>query len=633
MQNGVMSDDVPVKAKPKTRTTSFDAGAAVLREQLRTINAQPGVYRMMTADGAVLYVGKAKNLKKRVTSYTQRARLPLRLQRMVAQIASVEVTVTETETEALLLEANFIRRLKPPYNLLLRDDKSYPYILIRRDHDFPQLMKHRGARNAKGWYFGPFASGYAVTETLTLMQRGFMLRNCSDSFFAARHRPCLQYHIKRCTAPCVGKVSVDEYAKQVDEAREFLQGKSQDIQQKFATEMQVASDALDFERAAALRDRIKILTGIQSKQDINIAGIGDADIVALHQDAGRTAIQIFFFRADRNYGARVLFPAHGEGLTPPEILSSFLSQFYADKPAPPALILSAMPDDALLIQEALTERAGHKVSIIVPKLGDKKRLIDHAQKNAKEALARHMADSEQQAGLLNRVAEIFGLPDAPRRIEVYDNSHISGSYPIGAMIAAGADGFLKKTYRKFDIKTEIAAGDDYAMMGEVLTRRFKRLIDEDPARQSGMWPDLVLIDGGQGQLNAVLSVMEELGLPDITVVGVAKGPDRNAGRERFFMPGREPFSLPPEDPALYYLQRLRDEAHRFAIGTHRAKRVKAIGVNGLEDIPGIGATRKRALLHHFGSAKAVAGAGVEDLSRVEGISRDIAQRIYDYFRG
>ena len=611
--------------------TGFETGADVLRAHLKTMPTKPGVYRMVSENGEVLYVGKAKDLKKRVSSYTQRARLPHRLQRMVAQTRNLEIVTTHTEVEALLLEANFIQRFMPPFNVLLRDDKSYPYILITRDHEFPQLLKHRGSKSRKGWYFGPFASAGAVNETLILLQRGFMLRNCSDSFFANRTRPCLQYHIKRCTAPCVKKVTAGEYGKQVEDACAFLKGKSNEIQQKIAAEMQAASDTMDFEKAALLRDRIRVLTGIQARQDINVAGIDDADIFALHQQAGKTAIQVFFFRSDRNYGARTFYPAHDKEMAVGEIMSSFLMQFYSDKPVPPHLYMSHEPDNRPLLEQALTEKAEHKVSITIPKLGDKKRLVDHARRNAQEALGRKLAESSEQAKLLGRVAEIFGLPDAPKRIEVYDNSHVSGSHAVGAMIAAGPEGFLKKTYRKFTIREEGAPGDDYAMMGEVLTRRFSRLISEDPGRQSGLWPDLVLIDGGQGQLSRALAVMAELGLPDIPLVGIAKGPDRNAGRERFFVQGREPFGLPMEDPALYYLQRLRDEAHRFAIGFHRSKRAKAIGQSGLEEVPGIGATRKRALLHHFGSAKAVAAAGLEDLARVEGISMNVAKKIHDYF--
>jgi excinuclease ABC subunit C len=612
--------------------TGFDNGADVLRAHLKTMPEQPGVYRMVSVKGSVLYVGKAKNLKKRVSSYTQRTRLPYRLQRMVAQTVNLEIVVTHTETEALLLEANLIQHYMPPFNVLLRDDKSYPYVLITRDHDFPQIFKHRGSRTRKGWYFGPFASAGKVRETITLLQRGFMLRNCTDSFFANRTRPCLQFHIKRCTAPCVQKVSKDDYAHQVDDAIEFLKGRSQTIQQNMATQMQAASDATDYELAATLRDRIAVLTSMQARQDINVAGIDDADIIALHQIAGKTAIQVFFFRSGRNYGARTYYPSHDKHVEIGEILEAFLAQFYAAKTPPPQIFLSDLPEQKELLEQAFTEKAQYNVELILPKLGDKKRLIEHARKNAQEALARTLSENSEQKKLLARVTEIFGMPEPPQRIEVYDNSHISGSHAIGAMIAAGPEGFLKKTYRKFNIRNTEVKGDDYAMMEEVLRRRFKRLVEEDPERASGVWPDLILIDGGEGQLGKVTAVATEMGLIDLTIVGIAKGPDRNAGKERFFMPGREPFSLPHNDPALYYLQRLRDEAHRFAIGTHRAKHAKAIGVSGLEDVPGIGGARKRALLHHFGSAKAVAAAGLDDLTRVTGISQSVAKKIHDYFR-
>jgi len=611
---------------------SYEKGAFILREQIKTLPEQPGVYRMVANDGTVLYVGKAKNIRKRVTSYTQQTRLPLRLQRMVAQTHQLEIVVTPTEAEALLLEANFIQQFMPPFNILLRDDKSYPYILITRDHDFPQIIKHRGRKTRKGWYFGPFASANAVQETLTLLQRGFMIRNCSNSFFANRTRPCLQFHIKRCTAPCVGNVSVDNYAKQVEEAHAFLKGNSQEIQHNLAIEMQEASNNLDFETAAKIRDRIKVLTSMQSKQGINIAGIDDADIIALHQIANKTAIQVFFFRSDRNYGSRVFYPIHDINATIADIMASFIAQFYADKSPPPALYVSHDPDQKKWLSDALSEKAEHKVIIYLPQQGDKKRLIEHARKNAQESLARHLSESSEQIKLLERVAKIFGLPEPPHRIEVYDNSHISGRHAVGAMIAAGPEGFLKKTYRKFNIHDEKAAGDDYAMMREVLTRRFRRLIDEDPLHHSNNWPDLLLIDGGQGQLMKVVNVLAELGLADIPIVAIAKGPDRNAGHERFFMVARDSLTLLPQDPALYYLQRLRDEAHRFAIGAHRSKRTQAMSQSGLEDIAGIGAMRKRALLNHFGSAKAVAGAGFDDLIRVQGISHNVAKRIYDYFR-
>jgi excinuclease ABC subunit C len=617
--------------KARTGKTSFDDGAAMLREQIKTLPTEPGVYRMIGADGQPLYVGKAKNLKNRVTAYTQRARLPVRIQRMVAQAKNLEITVTRTEAEALLLEANFIQRFLPPFNILLRDDKSYPYILITRDHDFPQITKHRGAKNRKGWYFGPFASGGAVTETLNLLQRGFMLRNCTDGNFATRSRPCLQYHIKRCTAPCVGYTDKDGYAQQVTDAVDFLKGRNQAIQEKLAAQMQDASDALDFEAAAKLRDRIKVLTGIQAKQSINVAGIDDADVIALYQDGGKTAVQVFFFRQDRNYGARLFFPSHDKTETPDAIMAAFIAQFYADKPAPPLLLLNLAPADAPLLAQALSDHAGHKVHIFIPQTGDKKRLTDMAEHNAQEALARSLSERAEQAKLLAKVAELFAMPAPPQRIEVYDNSHIQGSFAIGAMIAAGPEGFLKKTYRKFNIR-EAQTNDDFGMMREVLTRRFKRLIEENPDRASGLWPDLLLIDGGEGQMGKVRAVLAELGVSDIPAVGIAKGPDRNAGREHFYVEGRAPFGLPHNDPALYYLQRLRDEAHRFAIGTHRTRRAKAIGQSKLDEIPGIGPARKKALLHHFGSAKAVEGADVEAIARVPGLNRATAQKIHDFLR-
>ncbi len=620
------------RAKENPRTaTKFDAGAAMLREKIKTLPGQPGVYRMLAADGTPLYVGKAKNLKKRVVAYTQRERLPVRLQRMVSLVQNLEVTITRTEAEALLLEASYIQRFLPPFNILLRDDKSYPYIFISGDHDFPQIAKHRGAKKRKGSYFGPFASGAAVTETLTLLQRGFQLRNCTDTFFASRSRPCLQYHIKRCTAPCVGKITTEEYAQQVSDAIDFLKGRNGNIQKKLAEQMQAASDAMDFEKAAKLRDRIKILTGIQSRQIIHASGIDDADVIAMHQAGGKTAVQVFFFRQERNYGARLFFPQHGRDEPKGEILAAFIAQFYADKPAPTLILVDELPANSALLAEALSTKADHAVRIFTPQSGDKKRIVEMARKNAEESLARTLAETKEQARLLKRLAEIFGLPSPPKRIEVYDNSHTSGTYAVGAMIAAGEEGFLKKTYRKFNIR-DASTDDDFAMMKEVLSRRFKRLILEDPERSSGLWPDLLLIDGGAGQVGKVVNVLKEFGISDIPIVGIAKGPDRNAGRERFFMDGKEPFSLPSGDPSLYYLERLRDEAHRFAIGTHRARRTKAIGLSRLDEVPGIGAKRKKALLHHMGSPKAVEEADIEDLMRIEGISRCTAQKIWEFFR-
>lgn len=607
--------------------TGFERGAAILRAQLKTMPSASGVYRMLAEDGAVLYVGKAKNLKKRVSSYTQRARLPVRLQRMVAQIRGVELVVTSSEAEALLLEANLIQRFMPPFNVLLRDDKSFPFILITQDHDFPQLLKHRGARVRKGRYFGPFASGGAVSETLILLSKAFRLRICSDSVFAQRKRPCLQYHIKRCTAPCVGRVAKKDYAAQVDEACDFLRGRSQALQKRFAREMQDASDALDYERAAALRDRIRMLTSIQAHQDINLAGLGDADVIAMHRQGARSAVQVFFYRADRNYGSRVFFPAHDAQAGNAEIMAAFLAQFYAGMEPPPLILLDEKPENASLLAQAFSGKAGRKVRILVPQKDAKKRLVQQARANAAAALARKNAESEEQKKHLVRLAELFDLAAPPARIEVYDNSHTSGSFAVGAMIAAGAEGFLKKTYRKFNIR-EARGDDDFGMMREVLSRRFKRLVEEGRA---GAWPDLLLIDGGAGQVGKVRAALAEMGLAHVAVVGIAKGPDRNAGRERFFVEGRESFTLPPDDPTLYYLQRLRDEAHRFAISAHRARRTKAISESGLEEVPGVGAARKRALLRVFGSAKAVKGARADDLSRVEGISPALAKKIYDYF--
>jgi len=612
-------------------STGFEFGAEVLRAHVKTLPFAPGVYRMLGADGAPLYVGKAKNLKKRVASYTQSARLPVRLQRMVSRVKNVEVTVTRTEAEALLLEASYIQRFLPPFNILLRDDKSYPYILITRDTDFPQMLKHRGAKSRKGWYFGPFASGAAVTETLTLLQRAFMLRTCGEGVFINRSRPCLQYHIKRCTAPCVGFVGKEAYAEQVADAVDFLKGRNQEVQKKLAAQMQTASDNMDYETAAKIRDRIKSLTSIQSRQNVYVSGLGDADVIAMHQAGGKTAVQAFFFRQGRNYGARLFFPVHDKDQKKEEILAAFIAQFYADKPAPSLLLVGETPERSSLLAEALSKNAGYDVRIVLPRAGIKKRLVDSAQKNAQESLARRLADQGEQKRLLKRVAEVFGLSEPPRRIEVYDNSHTSGSYAVGAMIAAGEEGFLKKTYRKFNIR-EASMDDDFGMMREVLTRRFQRLTNEDADRTSGLWPDVLLIDGGAGQVSKAQAVLDEFGVGDVLIVGIAKGPDRNAGRERFFLSNSKPFSLPPDDPVLYYLQRLRDEAHRFAIGAHRTRREKAIGQSRLDGIPGIGAKRKKALLHHLGSAKTVEEADVEDLMRVEGISHSIAQKIFDHFR-
>lgn len=607
-------------------------GLAVIRDHVKRLPVTPGVYRMLAADGSALYVGKARNLKRRVTNYTQVSKLPIRLQRMVAETVTMEFVTTHTEVEALLLESNLIKLLAPRYNILLRDDKSFSYLRISRGGDYPQLTKHRGARAPDADYFGPFASAGAVNRTLTALQRGFMLRNCTDSMFDSRTRPCLQYQIKRCTAPCVGRVTPAEYQAQVDGARAFLAGKSRDIQDTYVKQMLEASERLDFETAAALRDRVRALTAIQAHQDINAEGIlEDADVVAGYHTAGGACVQVFFFRAGRNNGNRAYFLSHDKQATPDEVLAAFIAQFYDDKTPPPLVMLSSEPAEAELLAEALSVRAGRKVELTAPRRGDKRRIVEHAEVNAKEAWGRRQAESASQAKLLAGVAEVFGLEAPPKRIEVYDNSHVQGAHAVGGMIVAGPEGFIKNAYRKFNIKTQGAAGDDYAMMREVFTRRFERAVKEDPDRSGGSWPDLVLIDGGKGQLNAVREVLAELGIDDVPLVGVAKGPDRNAGRERFFMSDREPFQMEPRDPVLYYLQRLRDEAHRFAIGTHRAKRAKAVGASPLDEVPGIGPGRKKALLLHFGSAREVARAGLADLETVPGISGAVAKKIYDHF--
>jgi len=652
---------------------SLTRGMEIIRDRVRTLPNQPGVYRMINQRGDVLYVGKARDLKKRVTTYAQPYRLAMRLQRMVSETVAMEFVGTHTEVEALLLEANLIKRFMPRYNVLLRDDKSFPYIVITGDHEIPQISKHRGSRSRPGEYFGPFASAGAVNRTIVALQRAFLLRNCSDSMFAARTRPCLQYQIKRCSAPCVQRISAPDYVELVQEARDFLTGKSREIQDRLVLEMREASDALDFERAARLRDRIQALTQIQSRQDINLAGVEEADVIAAFQEGGQTCIQVFFFRNHGNYGNRAYFPSHDKAAELPEIMAAFMGQFYENKQPPRLILVSQEPAECELLAEALAVRAGAKVEILAPQRGDKRKAVDHALLNAKEALARRTAETGTQQKLLRGIAELFGLDQPPKRIEVYDNSHISGTNPYGAMIVAGPEGFMKNQYRKFAIrrvvptaapevqpptadaanetqaiedaareqlatddaatKGDIQPGDDYAMMRQVLTRRFSRAIAEDPDRQRGMWPDLVLIDGGQGQLSAALDVFRELGLDDVPVAAIAKGPDRNAGRERFFVPGREPFTVDPKSPVLYFLQRLRDEAHRFVIGAHRAKRSALIGKSELDQIPGIGAKRKKALLLHFGSARAVARAGLSDLCAVEGINETVAQKIYGHFHG
>jgi excinuclease ABC subunit C len=615
---------------------SFRVGATVLRAALADMSSGPGVYRMLDAEGEALYVGKARSLRRRVAQYLQWSRLPLRLQRMVAGTRRVEIVVTHTEVEALLLESNLIKRLMPRFNVLLRDDKSFPYIALLDEHAFPQIAKHRGARVRKGAYFGPFASAGAVNQTLTAMQRAFLLRSCSDSVFSNRTRPCLLFQIKRCSAPCVGRIGEAEYAGLVAEARAFLSGRSREAQEGFAARMQQAADALDFETAALYRDRIRALTQVQSRQDINIESIGDADVVALHHEGGVASIQVFFFRGGRNCGNRPYFPRHDRADDPGEILAAFLGQFYDDKPPPGLVLLSAEVPERALLAEALSARAGHRVEVHVPERGDKRKAVEHALANAREALVRRRVDDARQAELLAGVAAAFGLPAPPERIEVYDNSHIMGREAVGAMVVAGSAGFMKSAYRKFNIRPDgpggpVVAGDDYAMMRQVLSRRFARALRDDPDRDEGSWPDLVLVDGGAGQLEAAHAALAELGIEGLALVGVAKGPDRDAGRERFFMRGREPFQLPPGDPVLFFLQRLRDEAHRFAIGTHRARRSALIQGSALDEVPGIGPRRKKALLLHFGSARAVARAGLADLEAVNGIDRATARKIYDHF--
>lgn len=608
-----------------------NAGKAVIERHLKTLPGTPGVYRMINADGEALYIGKAKNLKKRVASYTNTARLSTRLLRMIAQTASMEFVTTHTEAEALLLEANLIKRLRPRYNILLRDDKSFPSILVTADHAFPRVLKHRGAERRKGDYFGPFASAGAVNQTLAVLQRAFLLRTCSDSVFAGRSRACLLFQIKRCAAPCVGRVSEADYGALVDQARAFLRGESRKIQQRLAADMQAASDALEYEKAAEIRDRIEALTRVQAHQDINLSGIGDADVIAAYQDGGQTCVQVFFFRGSRNFGNRAYFPSHARDADVESVLEAFIAQFYQNKTPPARVLLSHRLPNQSLVADALTVGARRKVRAETPVRGNKKKLIDHAANNAREALARRLGESASQRQLLEGLAQALDLEAPPRRIEIYDNSHVSGNKAVGAMVVAGADGPVKNAYRKFTIKGKIAPGDDYAMMREVLTRRFTRVLKEDPDRNEENWPDLVLIDGGAGQLGVALEVFAELGIDDLAVAGISKGPDRNAGRERIHLPGRDPFMLEPRDPVLYYLQRLRDEAHRFAIGAHRAKRSKALSKSTLDEIPGVGARRKKALLHHFGSARAVGEAGRADLAAAPGINRATADRIYDWF--
>ena len=617
--------------------SGISTGAAVIRSHLKTLPGSPGVYRMINARGRVLYVGKAKNLKHRVSSYANTRRQSTRLLRMVAETASMEFVTTHTEAEALLLEANLIKRLKPRYNILLRDDKSFPSILVTGGHSFPRVLKHRGARSRKGDYFGPFASAGAVNQTLAVLQRAFLLRTCSDAVFQNRSRPCLLHQIKRCSAPCVGRIGEDDYADLVDQARDFLTGDSRRIQRRLARRMQEASADLAYEKAAQFRDRIRALTQIQAHQDVNPAGIGEADVMAVHQGGGQTCVQVFFIRAGCNYGNRAYFPSHGRDDDESRVLDAFIGQFYDNKTPPARVLVSHGLANSDLVAEALRVRAGRKVLIQRPSRGKKRRLMDHAITNAREALSRRLAESASQRRLLDGLSRLLKLEAPPDRIEVYDNSHVSGSRAVGAMIVAGPEGMMRNAYRKFTIRSaalrgeggEGAAspGDDYAMMREVLTRRFSRALKDDPDR--GQWPDLVLLDGGAGQLGVALEVFEELGCDDVRVAAIAKG--RAEGRERIFLPGQKPIELAPRNPVHYFLQRLRDEAHRFVIGAHRAKRSKAIERSVLDGVSGIGPKRKKALLHHFGSAAEVARAGVADLRTVDGISAAMAGRIYDHF--
>jgi excinuclease ABC subunit C len=654
-------------------------GPEIIKDHVRRLPGKPGVYRMLDRAGELLYVGKARNLKARVESYVRLGGHTARIARMIAETAAMEFTLVETETEALLLEANLIKRLKPRYNIILRDDKSFPYILIRRDHPAPQIVKHRGARSKDGDYFGPFASAKAVGRTLNTLQKAFLVRSCSDSVYESRTRPCMLYQIKRCCAPCVGYASLDEHAALVDDAKAFLSGKSDELRRRLQTEMAAASEDLDFERAARLRDRIRALAPITTSQGVNPEGVEEADVIGVHQEAGQTCVVAVFIRAGQNWGDRAFYPRHEKEAGASAVLGAFIAQFYDDKPVPRTIFVSHDPDDAELLAEALSLKAERKVEILRPQRGEKTRLVEHARRNAEEALARKMAETASQARLLEGVAQAFDLATPPARIEVYDNSHIQGAKAVGAMIVTGPEGLERSAYRKWNFKSDdLAPGDDYAMMREVLKRRFARLLKEGGAEAAdaapephsqpdapapagaraphfngcgvppqshdapsppapsrpASWPDLVLIDGGQGQLAAALDTLAELGLgpADVNLVAIAKGPDRDAGRETFFRPGRPPMKLEPSSPVLYFLQRLRDEAHRFAIEAHRAKRAADVKKSPLDEIPGVGASRKRALLAHFGSARAVSRAALDDLERVEGVSKQLARKIYDWFQ-
>jgi excinuclease ABC subunit C len=620
--------------------SSVRNGAAIIRHFCESAPLGPGVYRMIGADGEVLYVGKAKSVAKRIASYTRPFGLPSRIARMVALTTSMVFVSTETETEALLLETNYIKQMKPRFNVLMRDDKSFPFILLTGDHAAPQITKHRGARNRKGAYFGPFASVWAVNRTLNALQRAFLLRSCSDNVYENRTRPCLLYQIKRCAAPCTGEIGLADYAELVGEARDFLSGKSRAVRERLAEDMARASDALEFERAARLRDRISAVSAIQGAQGINPKTVEEADVFGIVEQAGQFCIEVFFFRTFQNWGNRAYFPRADKSLAPSEVLDAFLAQFYADKPPPRLILVSHELESAELLAEVLRDKSGHKVEIACPQRGEKKELVEQATQNAHEALARKLSETTSQEKLLAALGLAFGLDAVPRRVEVYDNSHIMGTNAVGAMIVAGASGFVKGQYRTFNIKsTELVPGDDYGMMREVLRRRFTRMLKEEAASgetpastdEFPQKPDLVLVDGGRGQLDAVRAVMDELGVNGVVLAAIAKGVDRNAGRESFFLVGKEPFRLPPRDPALYFVQRLRDEAHRFAIGTHRARRKSEFTKNPLDEIAGIGPVRKRALLHAFGTAKAISRAALSDFEKVPGINAAIARLVYDFF--
>ncbi|WP_395673677.1 excinuclease ABC subunit UvrC [Phenylobacterium sp.] len=607
-------------------------GAALIKDEVKRLPDRPGVYRMIGEDGEVLYVGKARSLKKRVVQYAQGRFHTQRIAHMVDLTRAMEFVSTKTETDALLLEINLIKQLKPRFNVLLRDDKSFPEIVIRREHPAAQLRKHRGAHTIKGDYFGPFASAWAVNRTLNTLQKAFLLRSCSDSVYDTRTRPCMLHQIRRCAAPCTGLISLEDYSGLVDQAQAFLRGKSRAVMSTLAEQMQAASDDLEFERAARLRDRIRALASIAQEQQINPETVDEADVFALHAEGGQACVQVFFFRAGQNWGNRAYFPRVDRSDEDADVMSAFLGQFYDDKPIPRVILTNIDPSEADLLAEAFCQKSGRKVEIGRPQRGEKRKLVEHALTNAREALGRKMAESSAQSKLLAGVCEAFGLDGPPERIEVYDNSHIMGTNAVGGMIVAGPEGFQKSQYRKFNIRsTEITPGDDFGMMREVLRRRFSRLVKEEEEGAEAPRPDLVLIDGGAGQLSAAVEIMADLGVDDIPVVGVAKGLDRDAGMERFFVPGKEPFRFEPKDPVLYYLQRLRDEAHRFAIGSHRTRRSMDIKKNPLDEIDGVGPGRKRALLHAFGSARGVSRASVEDLAKVEGVSLPLAQRIYAFF--